>query len=65
MSSTLERVKSLKAMSVQRLDQNIPKMVSHTVSTAEFGTDFAPSLHQQSHFGVGLVVRCLEWRLGL
>jgi len=41
MSSTLERVKSLKARSVQRHDQNIPKMVSHLVSVGKHDTDFA------------------------
>lgn len=65
MSSTLERVRSLKARSAQRHDQNIPKMVSRIVSTGELNTDIAPSLYQQSYFGVGLVVRYFEWCLGL
>ena len=65
MSSTLELVKSLKAKSVPRHDQNILKMVSHTISTDELDTNFSPSLHQQSYFGVGLVVRRLERCLGL
>lgn len=51
MSSTLELVKSLKAKSVPRHDQNILKMVSHTISTGELDTNF-PLVYINNHTSV-------------